>query len=155
LEAGAAAALVREAAHLIGVFGLTGGQFAEIGAPADAAEGKQKLDYVAKHKTAPLFVLAATVGAYLAAATPETVIRLLEYSRNLGYAFQVSDDILDQEENHPLSFPRLYGEEGARHLLGEKIARAVQQIKGLDSADGLLEHLARTVEQRVLMRELA
>jgi len=46
-------------------------------------------------KTASLFSAACRIGAVLSGATPEKEHRLVEYGRNLGLAFQVTDDLLD------------------------------------------------------------
>jgi octaprenyl-diphosphate synthase len=46
-------------------------------------------------KTASLFSAACQIGAVLGRATPEKAERLVEYGRNLGLAFQVTDDLLD------------------------------------------------------------
>ena len=50
-------------------------------------------------KTASLFSAACRIGAILGRATPEQEDRLVEYGRNLGLAFQVTDDLLDFRGN--------------------------------------------------------
>ena len=89
--------IIHEAARRIGVFGVVGGQYADLNAnqsPADLKRNeKEKLDYIALNKTAPLFILSATVGAYLASAQEREIFALIEYARNIGYAFQISDDL--------------------------------------------------------------
>lgn len=46
-------------------------------------------------KTAALFSMAAESGAALSQAPEESIQVLIEYSRNLGIAFQIVDDVLD------------------------------------------------------------
>lgn len=46
-------------------------------------------------KTATLFALSARLGAHLSGADRETVAKLAHYGRDLGLAFQISDDVLD------------------------------------------------------------
>jgi octaprenyl-diphosphate synthase len=46
-------------------------------------------------KTASLFSAACQIGAVLSRATREEENRLVDYGRNLGLAFQVTDDLLD------------------------------------------------------------
>jgi octaprenyl-diphosphate synthase len=59
-------------------------------------------------KTASLFSAACQIGAVLSRATPEQEHRLVEYGRNLGLAFQVTDDLLDfQGEEKRLGKPVL------------------------------------------------
>ena len=55
---------------------------------------KDYIDIIDK-KTASLFSAACQIGAVLGRATPEQADRLAEYGRNLGLAFQVTDDLLD------------------------------------------------------------
>ncbi len=59
-------------------------------------------------KTASLFAAACQIGGVLSRATPEEEARLVEYGRNLGLAFQVTDDLLDfQGEEKRLGKPVL------------------------------------------------
>jgi octaprenyl-diphosphate synthase len=55
---------------------------------------KDYLDIIDK-KTASLFSAACQIGAVLSGATREQEKRLVSYGRNLGLAFQVTDDLLD------------------------------------------------------------
>jgi len=50
---------------------------------------------VIERKTAVLFAAATRLGALLAGAGADTQQRLHEYGLNLGYAFQIADDVLD------------------------------------------------------------
>ena len=50
---------------------------------------------VIERKTAVLFAAATSLGALLAGADAHTQARLHDYGLNLGYAFQIADDVLD------------------------------------------------------------
>jgi octaprenyl-diphosphate synthase len=50
---------------------------------------------VIERKTAVLFAAATRLGALLAEADPATCDALHDYGLNLGYAFQIADDVLD------------------------------------------------------------
>jgi len=50
---------------------------------------------VIERKTAVLFAAATRLGALLAGADAATQQRLHDYGMNLGYAFQIADDVLD------------------------------------------------------------
>jgi octaprenyl-diphosphate synthase len=50
---------------------------------------------VIERKTAVLFAAATRLGALLAGAEPATQQKLHDYGLNLGYAFQIADDVLD------------------------------------------------------------
>jgi octaprenyl-diphosphate synthase len=58
-------------------------------------------DYVdvIDRKTASLFSAACQIGAVLGRATADEERRLVDYGRNLGLAFQVTDDLLDFQGN--------------------------------------------------------
>ena len=50
---------------------------------------------VIERKTAVLFAAATRLGALLAGASPAVQQQLFDYGLNLGYAFQIADDVLD------------------------------------------------------------
>src|SRR5262249_6354143 len=50
-----------------------------------------------RHKTAALLTAAVTVGGLLGGGTPDQVQALEQYGHNVGWAFQIADDLLDVE----------------------------------------------------------
>jgi geranylgeranyl diphosphate synthase type II len=101
-------------ARAAGCFGMIGGQVMDI-----ASEGKQVditvLEYIHRHKTAALIEAAVTMGGLLGGGTAAQVKALQEYGHNVGWAFQITDDILDVE--------------GDAALLGKEVGRDAQQAK--------------------------
>jgi geranylgeranyl pyrophosphate synthase len=79
--------LVAEAARAIGCDGMIAGQ------AADVAGGPHS-DRVAK--TAALVRLAATAGGMAANAAPAAIAALRHYGEQVGTAYQICDDLLDQ-----------------------------------------------------------
>src|ERR1700676_2597453 len=73
--------------------GMVGGQVADI-----EAQGKtvspEMLEYIHRSKTAALIQASVTSGALSAGASPEDVARLRRFGETIGWAFQVTDDIL-------------------------------------------------------------
>ena len=53
------------------------------------------LEFIHSRKTGALFVAAAAVGAMLANTSPAALGRIEVFAKNLGLAFQITDDILD------------------------------------------------------------
>src|SRR5687768_14698520 len=53
------------------------------------------LEFIHSRKTGALFVAAAAVGAMLSNVDPSTLHRIEIYAKNLGLAFQITDDVLD------------------------------------------------------------
>lgn len=92
-------AMVR-ALHILavksGVFGMIGGQTADIEAEAQtqALTGEQLL-YIHEHKTAALIQAAMMAGAVLAGAGEAALQKIEKCAYNVGIAFQIQDDILD------------------------------------------------------------
>lgn len=89
-----AAAALEILARKAGIYGMIGGQTADI-----EAEGKkiteELLLFIHEHKTAALIQSAMTIGAVLAGAEAEQVQALEKCAYNIGIAFQIQDDILD------------------------------------------------------------
>ncbi len=144
--------IIQETAKQIGVFGVISGQFSDLNAGQnliDLKNDRDKLDYIALHKTASLFILSATVGTYLANAKGRQIHALIEYARNFGYAFQVSDDLFDTEDTNPLTFPKVYGFDQSLHLLKQKIEQAISNIDFLGKRSESLRDIARFILNRV------
>ena len=119
-------------ARAAGSFGMIGGQVVDI-----LSEGQQveleTLEYIHCHKTAALIEAAVTIGALLGGGTPAQVQALEQYGHCLGWAFQITDDILDVE--------------GDATLLGKAVGRDAQQKKVTYPALlGLEASRQRTVE---------
>ena len=84
-------------ANKAGIYGMIGGQCADICAeelPSDQVT-KELLWYIHKNKTAALIEAALMIGAVLAGASDEAVKKLEQAAENIGIAFQIQDDILD------------------------------------------------------------
>ena len=77
-----------------GIYGMIGGQVADI-----ESEGKQvgldTIAFIHKNKTAALVESAMLIGAVLAGADEMQQSKIEQAATNIGYAFQIQDDILD------------------------------------------------------------
>ena len=77
-----------------GAPGLVGGQVVDL-----ESEGRQvdldTLEYIHLHKTAALLQASVLTGALIAGAADDLLAALRTYSRGIGLAFQIIDDILD------------------------------------------------------------
>ena len=143
---------VRLVAQSSGIRGMVGGQVADLEAersPVDA----DNLDWIHHHKTGALLTASAVLGAVHSPAGPDAREALGIYGRNLGLAFQVTDDILDctatadalgktpgkDRQAGKATYPALYGLEESRRLASRLIDRA---LEALGSAGLLNEPLA-------------
>lgn len=118
------------------------------------------LEYIHSRKTGALFVACAAAGAMLGNASPLVVRAVESYAKNLGLAFQITDDILDvtatreqlgkdtgKDENR-LTFVKLAGIEGARELNEELIDTSLAAIEQLGTSGQRLRELALMLRNR-------
>lgn len=151
--------LIERLVSAVGWDGSIGGE------AVDLHSGSERLDfatleYIHSRKTGALFVAAAASGAMLANA-PEATVRAIEaYAKNLGLAFQITDDILDAtstpeelgkdvgKDAARLTFVKLAGLEGARELNDELIATSIAAVAPLGASAPLLRELALMVRDR-------
>ncbi len=149
-------AVIREVANAAGTInGMVGGQVADL-----EAEGKeiapQMLEYIHRSKTAALIRASVAAGALCGGAGEADVARLRRFGENIGWAFQVVDDILDVEESsaalgktagkdqaqRKATYPALYGLEKSRRMAQELATRAVGELAAYGERAGRLRELA-------------
>jgi geranylgeranyl diphosphate synthase, type II len=119
------------------------------------------LEFIHSRKTGALFVAAAAVGGMLANLHPAQLQRLEIFAKNLGLAFQITDDVLDVtsspevlgkdvgKDEQRLTFVKLAGVDGARALSEELVDTSVRAINPLGQAAAPLRELAMLVRNRV------
>ena len=83
-----------EIADAAGSAGMVGGQVADIESEGKKV-GAETVDYIHTHKTAALIRASICAGAILAGGTEAQLSALSLVGRDLGLAFQITDDILD------------------------------------------------------------
>jgi geranylgeranyl diphosphate synthase type II len=118
------------------------------------------LEFIHSRKTGALFVAAAAVGGMLANAHPTALPRIEVFAKNLGLAFQITDDILDVTGNPEqlgkdvgkdadrLTFVKLAGVDGAKKLSDELVETSLSSISNLGPAAAPLRDLATIVRDR-------
>lgn len=151
--------LVHHLAAAIGTGGLIGGQALDLESREDDLD-LERLEYIHSHKTGSLFIAAGELGAMAADARRRDLDAITRYAKNLGLAFQISDDLLDvvatpeqtgkdsHQDTHRVTFVKLLGVDGARALAGELIAFAIASLAPLGRKAEPLRELARFVEHR-------
>jgi len=136
------AAMLTEIAAAAGTInGMVGGQVADM-----EAEGKsvdpQMLEYIHRSKTAALIRASITSGALCAGAGSEDVARLRRFGETIGWAFQVTDDILDVEESstalgktagkdmaqQKATYPAVYGLERSHQIANDLATKAIAEL---------------------------
>jgi geranylgeranyl diphosphate synthase type II len=123
------------------VNGMVGGQVADIEAERKPVD-KVGLEYIHRSKTASLIRASIVAGAIAGGGSDEDVERLRRFGENIGWAFQVVDDILDVEESsaslgktagkdqaqQKATYPALCGLEKSREIASELSARASREL---------------------------
>ncbi len=93
---GRAAKALSVLATKAGVFGMIGGQTADIQAEEQTSPvTEEQLLFIHEHKTAALIQASMVIGAIIAGGTEEQIAALEKCGYNIGIAFQIQDDILD------------------------------------------------------------
>ncbi len=139
-----------------GVFGMVGGQCADIVTDQNSESlTAELLYYIHEKKTACLIASAFQIGAVLAGAPEEDIAALGEIASDIGHAFQIQDDILDvtgnQEElgksigkdaaEGKATYVSMNGLEASRKKVKELTEHAVKSMKGLSAHSDFLEEL--------------
>ena len=155
----ARARVVEELARAIGAQGCCAGQAADLAAdPASLA--LEDLEAIHSRKTGALFVAAVRGGALSGGAGEQTLEALTLFARNLGLAFQITDDMLDlsgdpermgkdtRRDAHRANFATLFGLASSRKLVEELLESAVSSLSPLGRKGAVLADLARVVRDR-------
>jgi len=137
------------------VSGMVGGQVADLeaeGRPVDAAG----LEYIHRSKTAALIRASAVAGALCGGASVPDVERIRRFGENIGWAFQVVDDILDVEESsaalgktagkdqaqQKATYPALFGLEKSRQMAAELAENARIELSSFGTRAEPLRQIA-------------
>ncbi len=154
--------LIRKISTSAGPEGMVGGQVADM-----EAEGTEitidGLEYIHVHKTGKLLAASVLAGAILANATEKQKQLLEMFSRHLGLAFQIRDDILDiegdqetigkpvgsDEGNDKNTYPALLTLQGAKGKLEQEITEAETILEQLGWKGSLLSEITQMIAKRI------
>jgi geranylgeranyl diphosphate synthase type II len=162
IEPGRRVRLISEVAAAAGtVNGMVGGQVADIEAEKQSADAAM-LEYIHRSKTAALICGSIVAGAIAGGAGDEDVERLRCFGEQIGWAFQVVDDILDVSESstslgktagkdqaqQKATYPALYGLEKSRAIATELEAKALHELDYFGERATRLRQLAQFLVAR-------
>jgi geranylgeranyl diphosphate synthase, type II len=149
-------AMLMEVATAAGtVNGMVGGQMADIEAEGKRI-GAKMLEYIHRSKTAALIRASVTAGAICAGAAAKDVTRLRKFGETIGWAFQVTDDILDVEESsaalgktagkdvaqQKATYPALYGLPRSHEIATELANKAIAALEPYEERAARLREIA-------------
>jgi len=153
--------LCAELARATGSRGVIGGQAEDL-----AAEGKDPdadlVHYIHCHKTAALIRAACVMGGICAGADAKALAALALCGDNMGLAFQITDDLLDESATEKelgkdigsdcargkMTWPAVYGTQEARARSDELIKEAVAALSRLPGDTSILSRLAEFITSR-------
>ena len=152
---------VREVALSAGANGMVGGQAQDILSENSEPDG-DTLEFIHLHKTAALITASVRLGPILAGSRKSTLYALTRYGECIGLAFQIIDDILDIEgtteelgksagadsKKKKLTYPLLFGIEGARKKAKDLIKSAIDALTIFSSEAGPLREIAKYLGER-------
>jgi geranylgeranyl diphosphate synthase type II len=157
-------AVSRRLAAAIGTDGVIGGQHAdlEMARPGAPPGDLARLEFIHSHKTGSLFIASAEMGAELAGATSPETQALASWARDLGLAFQITDDLIDAAGDEAAAgkpvgadarsgrptFVTLCGIEGARALAAELVESSVRALEPFGRRARALADLSRFIAVR-------
>ena len=141
--------------------GMIGGQVADIEAERKAVDGSG-LEYIHRSKTAALIRASVVSGALAGGAKPEDVVRIANFGENVGWAFQVVDDLLDVEESsaalgktagkdqaqQKATYPALYGLDKSRSIAAELENKALGELDAYGERADRLRQVANFLVAR-------
>jgi geranylgeranyl diphosphate synthase, type II len=154
--------VISEVASAAGtVNGMVGGQVADIEAEKKAADAAM-LEYIHRSKTAALICASIVAGAIAGGAGDEDVARLRRFGEQIGWAFQVVDDILDVSETsaslgktagkdqaqQKATYPALYGIDKSRAIAAELETKALHELDFYGERAARLRQLAQFLVAR-------
>ena len=154
-------AITHEIAEAAGVGGMLGGQMADIESEKNDIE-LAALEFIHIRKTGALILASVRSGAILGGGSDDQIERLSEYGKNLGLAFQISDDILDVigddaamgkkvQKDHvrgKATYPALLGLSESKNRAEELVENALSSIDGFDDAARPLRAIGRYIIER-------
>jgi farnesyl diphosphate synthase len=155
------AQLVAELARAAGPAGMAGGQMMDLAA-AETVLDLAAVTRLQQLKTGALIGFCLDAGAIMGRAPQERRLKLRGYARDVGLAFQIADDLLDEEGQEEKTgkkvgkdrakgketFVTLLGRERARLQADLLVAQAIDHLKSFGAEADLLRTIARFAVER-------
>jgi len=152
--------LIRRVSDAVGWDGAIAGEAVDLHSEESKLDF-DTLEFIHARKTGALFVAAAALGGMLANMSAAALGRIEVFAKNLGLAFQITDDILDVvgnpdqlgkdvgKDEQKLTFVKLAGVDGAKKLSVELVETSLSSIANLGPGAAPLRDLAVMVRDRV------
>lgn len=161
LSPGALLNVIAMIATAAGYDGMVGGQVVDI-----RMEGKSvdddTVEFIHRHKTGALITASVCAGATLGGGDEHHLKFLTSYGKNIGLAFQISDDILDIEgdsrqlgknvggdaRKKKITYPGVLGLGRSKEIQEKMIKMAIESLESFDHRADALRHIAQYIIER-------
>ncbi|MEG2396370.1 MAG: polyprenyl synthetase family protein [Oscillospiraceae bacterium] len=145
-----------------GINGMIGGQVLDL-LSEETTPTLQTLETIDKLKTSALIKAASILGCLAAENDDEIILNAaLEYSKNIGLAFQIVDDILDvtsseeelgkpigsDQKNEKITYVKLLGIEKSKEIVDDLTAKAILALDVFPNNTDFLKELAYELANR-------
>jgi len=150
---------IEELSRAAGIRGMVAGQVLDMEHPD--TRNTEFLEQLHMRKTGAMIQISCLVPVLLWDVSENIQIALKEYGKKIGLLFQVVDDILDEtatlsqlgktpgkdREQHKITYPALYGLDGAAELADSLLHEALQALEDIPESE-LLAGIARFIAKR-------
>jgi geranylgeranyl diphosphate synthase type II len=141
--------------------GMIGGQVVDLEAERTKPDAAM-LEYIHRAKTAALITASLVSGGIYPGAKDSAVVKLREFGRSVGLAFQIVDDVLDVTQTseqlgktagkdtaaEKATYPALFGVEESLRKADELVAQAFAELESFGERAETLKELARFLVER-------
>lgn len=141
-----------------GIYGMVGGQTVDIQSENKAVP-LETVTFIHSNKTGALIEAAMLIGAVLAGATPQEQDAVIQIASDVGFAFQIQDDILDvtstmeelgkpvgsDDKNQKSTYVSLLGLDKAKEEVAFLSGRAISILQALPYENAFLEALIHSL----------
>ncbi len=155
------AGLVAELSMAAGPIGMVGGQVLDLVAEGRSVSGGE-LGEIHRRKTGALIRASAVLGGQASRASARVLDALGDYGEKIGLAFQIADDLLDEEGSYSTigkdpgsdrqlgkaTYPGVYGVDQARATARNLADEAITALRQAEIESPALEGLAIHVVER-------
>jgi len=151
-----------ELASAAGAEGMVGGQMADLEAETSPVSTGDALEAIHRRKTGRLLAASVLMGGQVAQTSPQSLSSLRRYGLAVGLAFQIADDLLDEQSTPEkmgknvrkdavlgkLTYPRLWGLAESRRRAESLVDEATTALEPFGDRGRRLSALARFIIAR-------
>lgn len=144
---------------------MVGGQVVDVEMTGKSLN-KEQIDFIYRLKTGALLEASFMVGAALAGVSDDMIRVLEETGKNIGYAFQIQDDILDitsttqelgkpvhsDEKNEKNTYVTVYGMEQAKEAVEAYSGKSIDILRAAAGTECIFKYAGLCIDQSQKIR---